>query len=107
MQGEFFGLSRAEAAIALLRKVRRTLSTNEIFQTLKESGLDMSGKNTLSALYTSLSRHPELRKVARNTWGLREWYPHLKDNKKRNGNSQEINEAATDTKIEFSRDAAE
>jgi hypothetical protein len=78
-KGEFFGMSRAEAAIALLRKLKRTLSTNDIFKMLEESGLDMAGKNVLGSLYTSLTRHSETRRVAPNTWGLKEWYPHLKD----------------------------
>jgi HB1, ASXL, restriction endonuclease HTH domain len=89
-KGEFFGMSRAEAAIALLRKVKRTMSTNEIFDSLAESGLDLSGKNVLGALYTTLLRHSDLRRVAKNTWGLREWYPHLRDQpKKKNGGSTE------------------
>jgi DNA-directed RNA polymerase delta subunit len=34
-------------------------------------------------LYTALTRSGDVRKVAPNTWGLREWYPHLKEPKKR------------------------
>ena len=41
----------------------------------------MSGKNTMSALYTALVRRPETKKVAKNTWGLKEWYPHLEESK--------------------------
>lgn len=85
-KGEFFGMTRAEAAIALLGKLKRTMSTNEIFDVLSESGLDMSGKNVLSSLYTTLLRHPDLRRVAKNTWGLKQWYPHLREQpKKKNG----------------------
>lgn len=72
-KGEFSGMSRPQAATALLRKVNRSLSTNEIFELLKESGLDMSGKNAFTALYTALSRNSDVRKVAPNTWGLKEW----------------------------------
>ncbi len=70
-------------AAALLKKARQTLTTNQIFEGLKESGFDVSGKNALSGLYTALSRAADVRKVAPNTWGLREWYPHLKEAKKR------------------------
>lgn len=73
-KGDFDGLSRPQATVALLKKLRRTLSTNEIFELLKEGGQDMSGKNAFNALYTALSRTPDLKKVAPNTWGLREWY---------------------------------
>lgn len=96
-KGEFFGMSRAEAAIALLRKVRRTMSTNEIFESLAETGFDLSGKNVMSALYTTLLRHSDLRRVAKNTWGLKEWYPHLRDQpKKKNGGLSIIERVADD-----------
>jgi hypothetical protein len=72
--GDFDGFSRPQATIALLRKVRRPISTNEIFELLKKGGQDMSGKNAFNALYTALSRTPGLRKVAPNTWGLESWY---------------------------------
>lgn len=85
-RGEFYGMSRSQAAVALLKKTGKlALTTNEIFEALNESGLDMSGKNAFNGLYTALSRTAEVRKVAPNTWGLREWYPHLKDLKKKAG----------------------
>jgi hypothetical protein len=82
-KGEFSGMSRAEAAIALLTKLKRPLSTSEIYKAIEESGLDMSGKNALTSLYTALMRHPDTRRVAPNTWGLKAWYPHLKDSKRK------------------------
>lgn len=85
--GQFFGLSRPEAAIALLTRATRPLSTNEIVETLKVTGYDVSGKNVLSAFYTALKRHPELRRVAKNTWGLKKWYPNLKDTGKKGENN--------------------
>lgn len=82
-RGEFFGLSRPQAASALLRKVGKPLTTTQIFEGLKDASYDVSGKNALNGLYTALSRAADIRKVAPNTWGLREWYPHLKEPKKR------------------------
>jgi hypothetical protein len=82
-RGEFFGLSRPQAAAALLKKAKQTLTTTEIFEALRETGYDVSGKNALNGLYTALSRNMEIKKVAPNTWGLREWYPHLKEPKRR------------------------
>lgn len=81
-RGEFFGLSRPQAAAALLKKAKQTLTTTEIFEALRETGYDVSGKNALNGLYTALSRNAEIKKVAPNTWGLREWYPHLKEKKR-------------------------
>jgi hypothetical protein len=82
-KGEFYGLSRPQAAAALLKKVNKNLTTNQIFEALKETGFDVSSKNALNGLYTALTRNSDIRKVAPNTWGLREWFPHLKDIKKR------------------------
>lgn len=82
-RGEFYGLSRPQAAAALLKKTKQTLTTTEILEALKETGYDMSGKNALNGLYTAISRNTEIKKVAPNTWGLREWYPHLKEPKRR------------------------
>jgi len=56
---------------------------SQIFEGLKEASFDVSGKNALNVLYTALTRSGDVRKVAPNTWGLREWYPHLKEPKKR------------------------
>lgn len=82
-RGEFYGLSRPQAACALLRKVGKPLTTTQIFEGLRDASYDVSGKNALNGLYTALSRVADVRKVAPNTWGLREWYPHLKEPKKR------------------------
>jgi hypothetical protein len=82
--GEFFGLSRPQAAASLLKKAKQNLTTNQIFETLKEAGYEgLSTKNAFNGLYTALIRASEVTKVAPNTWGLREWYPHLKEVKKR------------------------
>lgn len=103
-QGEFYGLSRAEAAIKLLSKYGHALSTNELVEKLKESGLvSMFAKNALPAMYTSLSRHQEVCRVSKNTWGLKKWYPHLKD-KKKNGGTQEISEQVDETGDESSEE---
>jgi hypothetical protein len=89
-KGEFFGLSRPQAAVALLRKLNRNLTTNQIFEYLKESGYEgLSNRNAFNGLYTALIRSSEVAKVAPNTWGLREKYPHLKERKRTQINSSE------------------
>jgi hypothetical protein len=90
-KGGFFGLSRPQAAAALLKKVRQNLTTNEIFEKLRETGYEgLSGKNAFNGLYTALSRSSEVTKVAPNTWGLRARYPHLKDARKRGLNGDQL-----------------
>jgi hypothetical protein len=82
-KGEFYGLSRPQAAVAVLKKLGKNLTTNEIFEILKESGYEgLSSKNAFNGLYTALIRSSEITKVAPNTWGLREKYPHLKEKKR-------------------------
>src|ERR1051326_8045437 len=46
--GEFYGLSRPQAATALLRKVGKPLTTPQIFEGLKDASFDVSGKNALN-----------------------------------------------------------
>jgi hypothetical protein len=79
LRGAFYGLSRPQAASALLKRYGKPLTTNEIFEALRDSGFDVSGKNAFNGLYTALSRAADVRKVAPNTWGLREWYPLAKE----------------------------
>jgi hypothetical protein len=85
--GEFYSLSRPQAAAALLKKVRKPLTTSQILEMLTAAGLSISGKNALNGLYTALTRNRDIRKVAPNTWGLREWYPNAKEDKRRNTGS--------------------
>ena len=88
--GDLTLFSRPQAAVVLLRKARKTLSTNEIFELLRKGGQDMSGKNAFNALYTALSRTAELKKVAPNTWGLTEWYNRPQNVKQEPAKKQEI-----------------
>lgn len=73
LPGSLAMYSRPQAALMILKKIKKPLSTNEIFEFLKRGGQDMSGKNAFTALYTALSRTPGIRKTAPNTWGLAEW----------------------------------
>lgn len=73
LPGSLSMYSRPQAAVMILKKIRKPLSTNEIFEFLRRGGQDMSGKNAFTALYTALSRTPDIRKTAPNTWGLTEW----------------------------------
>jgi hypothetical protein len=74
--GFFHNLSQAAAAEKLLRMNEgHPLTTNEIMDAFRKSGMDASGKNALTILYTALKRSPRFERVAGKAWGLAEWYP--------------------------------
>jgi len=74
--GFFHNLSQAAAAEKLLRMNEgHPLTTNEILDAFRKSGMDVSGKNAVTILYNSLSRGNRFERVAGKAWGLAEWYP--------------------------------
>jgi hypothetical protein len=74
--GFFHNLSQAAAAEKLLRmSPNNALSTTEILEAFRKSGMDISGKNAITILYTALKRSPKFERVAGKAWGLAEWYP--------------------------------
>jgi hypothetical protein len=73
--GEFHNLSYTKAAKAILEKTnRRPLTTQEILAYFERSGRKMPGKNPSATLYSSLKKSSDFELVARNTWGLADWY---------------------------------
>ena len=80
--GFFHNLSQPAAAEKLLRMNEgHPLSTNEILDTFRKSGMDASGKNAVTILYNGLSRSPRFERVAGKAWGLAEWYPEKRKKK--------------------------
>lgn len=74
--GFFHNLSQAAAAEKLLRMNEgHPLTTNEIMEAFRKSGMDVSGKNAVTILYTALKRGAKFERVAGKAWGLAEWYP--------------------------------
>jgi len=74
--GYFHNLSQAAAAEKLLKlNEGHPLTTAEIMDAFRKSGMDANGKNALTILYTSLKRSPKFERVAGKAWGLAEWYP--------------------------------
>jgi len=74
--GFFHNLSQSAAAEKLLRMNEgHPLTTNEILDAFRKSGMDVSGKNAITILYTALKRSPKFERVAGKAWGLAEWYP--------------------------------
>jgi len=79
--GFFHNLTQADAAEKLLRlNPGHPLSTPEIVEALRKSGLELNAKNGVTIMYTTLKRNPKFERVASKAWGLTEWYP---DKKKR------------------------
>ncbi len=82
--GFFHNLSQAAAAEKLLRmNDGHPLTSNEIMDAFRKSGMDVSGKNALTILYNALKRSSKFERVAEKAWGLAEWYP-----EKRKANSR-------------------
>jgi len=75
--GFFHNLSQAAAAEKLLEmNPGHPLTTNEILEAFRKSGMPANGKNAITILYTALKRSPaKFERVAGKAWGLSQWYP--------------------------------
>jgi hypothetical protein len=88
--GFFHNLSQAAAAEKLLRMNEgHPLTTNEIMDAFRKSGMDVSGKNALTILYNALKRSPKFERVAGKAWGMTEWYPQSRKKKEQSEESSE------------------
>lgn len=75
--GFFHNLSQQAAAEKLLRmNPGHPLTTPKILEAFRKSGMDITSKNAVTILYTTLKRNPKFERVAGKAWGLAEWYPH-------------------------------
>jgi len=80
--GFFHNLSQADAAEKLLRlNPSHALKTAEILDAFRKSGIQITSKNALTILYTTLKRSPKFQRVAGKAWGLTEWYPEKRKRK--------------------------
>ena len=80
--GFFHNLSQAAAAEKLLRMNEgHPLTTNEIMEAFRKSGMEITGKNSITILYTALKRSPKFERVAGKAWGMTEWYPEKRKRK--------------------------
>jgi len=86
--GFFHNLSQAAAAEKLLKmKPGQALSTHQILEVFKDSGMTLNPKNSVQILYTALKRNPKFERVGNKAWGLREWYPEKKKRTERDGST--------------------
>lgn len=91
--GFFHNLSQSAAAEKLLRMNEgHPLTTNEIMDAFRKSGMNIGGKNAITVLYTSLKRNAKFERVAGKAWGLAEWYPEKRRKKEPANESEETNE---------------
>jgi hypothetical protein len=74
--GFFHNLSQPQAAEKLLRlNPGQPLTTQDMLDAFRKSGMVLNPKNAATILYTALTRNPKFERVAKKTWGLSEWYP--------------------------------
>jgi hypothetical protein len=74
--GFFHNLSQPRAAEKLLRlNPGQPLSTGDMLDAFRKSGMTLNPKNAATILYTALTRDPLFERVAKKAWGLAEWYP--------------------------------
>ena len=77
--GFFHNLSQAAAAEKLLKtNPKQALTTAQILEAFRNSGMQVNPKNALTILYTAMKRSPRFERVGSKAWGLKEWYPERK-----------------------------
>ena len=77
--GMYLGMSIVDAAKKLLNLRKRTMANAEILAELKAGGLVLTGADPLNVVSSVLTRRfnnvGDVVRVARGTWGLKDWYP--------------------------------
>lgn len=77
--GMFLGMSIVDAAKKLLGLRKRAMTNSEILAELKAGGVVLTGADPLNVVGSVLTRRfnqvGDVVRVARGTWGLKEWYP--------------------------------
>jgi len=93
--GFFHRLSQPKAAEKLLRmNPGQPLSTHEIIDAFRKSGMNVNPKNAVTVLYTALKRNPEMfERVAKKKWGLTEWYGSNRKRRERDESSSSTDES--------------
>jgi hypothetical protein len=88
--GFFHNMSQVDAAEKLLKlSPGHPLTTKEIIDAFRKSGMAVNAKNALTSIYTTLKRSPRFERVAGQAWGLSEWYP---DKRKKKEEGQDLTE---------------
>jgi hypothetical protein len=79
---QFFGMQLRQAVRECLRLADKPMTAPEIARVLKAHGLPSDKKEYTNSVYTALYREQKAGHVVQvppgKSWGLIEWYPHLK-----------------------------
>jgi hypothetical protein len=78
--GTFHGMSIEAAAKKLLQVRKRTMTAQELAQSLRAGGLHLQSETPANTIASVLSRAfnsggSDIVRVSRGQWGLQEWYP--------------------------------
>lgn len=77
--GAFLGMSIVDATKKLLKARKKALTNSEILKELVAGGVVLTGADPLNVVGSVLTRRfnqvGDVVRVARGTWGLKEWYP--------------------------------
>jgi len=84
----FFGMTIGDAARKYLSMVKTTKSTAEIAEALERGGLKHSSKDFNTTLRSILGPREEFVRVNKD-WGLTEWYPGMRKDKKAKSKAME------------------
>src|SRR5258708_5060205 len=86
LPGTFHGMSIVESVKKLLQIRKRKMGAQEIAAELREGGLHLQSedpaKSIASTLHRTFTSGGEIVRVDRGMWGLAEWYPNQRFNRK-------------------------
>lgn len=99
----FFGMSVADAAKKYLAIVKEPKSTPDIASALQKYGMKTVAKNFTLTVFSSLERRERVGEVVRpkrGLWGLAEWYPGMRKDRKENGEQKPSTESPDEPEVE-------
>jgi hypothetical protein len=89
----FFGMSVAEGAKKYLSIVKEPKTTPDIATALQDHGMKTVSKNFTVTVYSGLDRRRievgDIVRPKRGLWGLAEWYPGMRKERKENGDKKD------------------
>lgn len=78
----FFGMTISDAARKYLGMAKATKSTGEIAEALERGGLKHSSKDFPTTVRSIIGPRDEFLRTPNGDWGLSEWYPNMRKEKK-------------------------
>lgn len=87
--GDFYGLSQAEAVCKVLERTNGSLTIDELLKVLTDSGYFVGGGDQRRTLYSSICRSRKLVLVAKNSFDLAERRPQARKRKEKKAQPEE------------------